>query len=327
MKICLQGFFCVLLNLLSVLVFSQQLPQFTQFYFTQLPFNPAYVGSKSGVNIESAIRVQWLGIQGQPFTQTLGVHVPASRLRSGLGLHLSNDQLGVERNTKVQLSYAYQHRFKRKALLALGLQGGMIQKSLNGAALISPEGIYDAGIDHNDNLLPNTTEMAFAPTVGVGIYFATKSLTLGASTQQLLPSSFSLTAATNETLLLSNYQHYFLYGSYKWALNYTISLQPSFLLKSDLKTQQLDLGILAFYKDFIHFGSVLRGYKPKSLNAVSIVVGISLSDKLMLSYSYDAVLSSLNNNNYGSHEMVLHYRLSSVLPSKSGKIMHNPRFM
>ena len=56
--------------------FGQQDPLFSQYMFNPLIINPAYAGSREALSATILHRSQWVGFDGAPTTQTLGVHAP-----------------------------------------------------------------------------------------------------------------------------------------------------------------------------------------------------------------------------------------------------------
>ncbi len=69
----------VLILLGSSNVFSQQLPQFTQYMFNTISINPAYAGSRETLSLVGLHRSQWAGLDGAPTTQTLSIHSPLEK--------------------------------------------------------------------------------------------------------------------------------------------------------------------------------------------------------------------------------------------------------
>ena len=314
---------------MSLQVQGQQLPQFTQYMFNQLNINPAYAGSQEGLNLEAAARFQWVGIEGSPLTQTVGLHVPVPFLRSGVGLNVTNDMLGAQRTTSAYLSYAYRQKIGASTYLSIGVRGGAIQQNLDGSILRSPEGLYEGSIDHQDDYIPLRSESGYTLDLGSGIYLASSRLQVGVSGLHLLEPSIGYSALADSSLVseLSFNRHIAIYGAYKFDIGNTMSLQPSLLVKSDLKKWQLEAGAILTYDDFIRGGVAFRGFNPDSFDAVAILAGIAVSRKLNIMYSYDLNISQLKNANSGSHEVTLQYAFKNLLPSKSGKTIYNPRFL
>lgn len=57
-------------------VYAQQDPQYTQYMYNHSNINPAYAGSREGLNIFGLYRTQWVGLEGAPKTATLSVSSP-----------------------------------------------------------------------------------------------------------------------------------------------------------------------------------------------------------------------------------------------------------
>ena len=301
---------------------AQQLPQFTQYRFNQLAFNPAYAGSRYGVSLEALARLQWTSIEGRPFTQSFSTHLPLPLFNSGMGINIINDTEGAIRSTSGKIAYSYRFRLSKNATLATGLEGTFFQKSLNGSKIKTPGGVYDDVIDHQDPLLENNKTDAWLGDAGLGLYFKNKFLEIGLSTQQLLDTKARFFDNTN----LTNSRHFNLAAAYIINLNSYMELSPSLLFKSDLKKYQIDLNIMLVYDDNYLGGLTWRGIEPRSIDALGIIGGMYLGN-FMIAYSYDFSLSALNSVNTGSHEIVLHYLISGFFTTQKGKTIYNPRFL
>jgi hypothetical protein len=111
-------------------------------------------------------------------------------------------------------------------------------------------------------------------------------------------------------------------------LGKSISIEPSVFLKSDLIQTQIEFSTLVNYNDNIFGGVSIRGYNSNSIDAVVILAGYKLSERVTLAYSYDLTLSGLKHVSNGSHEVLINYNLNrpigkGILP----KIIYNPRFL
>ena len=87
--------------------FGQQDPQYTQYMYNTMSVNPAYAGQREVLSITGLHRSQWIGIDGAPQTQTLGIHSPLRNERIGLGLNVIHDALGPASETYVNANFAY----------------------------------------------------------------------------------------------------------------------------------------------------------------------------------------------------------------------------
>jgi len=311
----------------NITVNAQQNPQYTQYMFSQLSYNPAYAGSKTGINLEGLLRAQWVGIEGAPLSQSLGIHLPVPYLKSGIGLSINNDLLGAYRYTNVYLNYAYRLKVGNLSTLALGINIGGLQQGLQGDKLVTPTGDYNDGVSHNDVLLNEVKpQSSIAPDAGLGIQLETQQFFISISALHLLEPTLSFQNSTDEVQITQK-RHFYAHLAYKFALTNNIYVNPSVLLKSDLNRHQVEATALFNYNENIHFGVGFRGYEPNSFDAVSLIAGMKISPVLMLSYAYDLGISGLRNYQSGSHELVIHYNLNNVLPTQKGKTRYNPRYL
>jgi hypothetical protein len=88
----------------------------------------------------------------------------------------------------------------------------------------------------------------------------------------------------------------------------------------------MDFSLITRYNENIFIGASLRGYHSESLDAVALIGGFKLSEKITIGYSYDLTLSSLKTASNGSHEILLNYNLGKAIgKGRPPKIIYNPR--
>ena len=64
----------VFTTLLATDLNAQQDPQYTHYMYNTLSVNPAYAGQRETLSVVGLHRSQWVGIDGAPQTQSLGIH-------------------------------------------------------------------------------------------------------------------------------------------------------------------------------------------------------------------------------------------------------------
>ena len=115
-------------------VYAQQPTLITHYMFTNMATNPAFAGGSGGINITGLVRQQWMGwkdtdgTKSAPQTFLLTADSPIRKLHGGIGLSISQDQIGVFKNIVVKLGYAY----KMEAWsgdLSFGIQGSLVNIS------------------------------------------------------------------------------------------------------------------------------------------------------------------------------------------------------
>lgn len=319
MKLTLNYFLFISL-ILSSTTYGQQSVQYSQFVLNRYALNPAFGGMESSLSLTTGIRSQWSQFESSPKTQFVNASLPLYGLQGSGGISIVNDQLGALEKTSVDVSYNYVYEFP-EVLISFGIKAGAQQLRIDGSQLRTPDGLYfDNSIDHRDPILGTSLNSEPGLNWGLGVAIITNDLELGVALDQF-PSV--------ENKLLTAYlpkSQYLIYGSYHYWLQDIIRISPAFLVKSDGIQTQIDLGSMAYYGDFIG-GVFVRGINSGSLDAINLIAGAKLSDKLRLSYSFDIGLSALRKFHEGTHEFILNYNLNKKI--KTGelpKIIYNPRF-
>ncbi|MBK8704126.1 MAG: type IX secretion system membrane protein PorP/SprF [Saprospiraceae bacterium] len=319
MKVLLQ---LIVLLLTAATGFAQQAAQYSMYNFNQLNFNPAYAGLEQSLSLSAGLRRQWTGLEGSPSTQYLTAHMPLYIAGGGVGFIVENDELGAERLTSASVAFNYQLEATR-GVWSLGVGGGLVQRSLDGAKLRTPGGIYTepGGINHEDDLLPLGVESGSTPTFHAGLYFQSEKLDAGIAVRHLTAPK---TPVGELQLELS--RAYFFHLGLHFELSSSLSLHPSVMIQSDVVQTQGFASILFSYNDNISAGLAFRGYSSNSLDAAVIMAGVKLSEKLSLGYAFDLTLSGLSAVNNGSHEIALNYNLGKLLGAgRPPRIIYNPR--
>ncbi len=274
--------------------FAQQDAQFSMNMFNRLAVNPAYAGMNGALCGTLLYRQQWAAFPGAPKTGLLSVDF-GEVLHGGVGLTIDQDQLGFERTLKAKFAYSY-HVGLGLGTLGIGADVGMIQKSLSGA-FITPSGTT------TDDAIPWGGASAVTYDVGLGLYYRTEKLYVGLSSLHLPQPELEKMAVLYDF----NYKvarHYYVMAGYKFQLNNILSLTPSVLAKSDASATQLDLNLIAKWREMI-FG----GFSYRLSDAMVAIVGVERNFNPLLSakfgYSYDFTTSAIKNHSNGSHEIML----------------------
>jgi type IX secretion system PorP/SprF family membrane protein len=315
----------LLVTLITGMGWSQQAAQYSMFMMNKFNWNPAYAGMENSLVATGIYRSQWQGLPGNPVTQNIGVHLPVSVIRSGFGLNLENDELGARQRTTGSLSYNYQMELGRWGILSAGGSVGYAQRTLDGAALRTPDGDYspsDGILIHNDDLLPVTAVSGSALTYGAGLYLLTERFEAGLAVRNLTEP----VTPVGDALSIRLSRAFFFNAEGHFDLSSMISFHPALLVRSDLVQTQTDIAALFHYNDNIIAGASFRGYDSNSIDAVAAIVGFKLSDNITVGYAYDFTLSTLNQVSNGSHEVMISYNLNKSLGTgRPPKIIYNPR--
>ena len=138
-----------LLILVSVILltanalFAQQDPHFTMYMYNRQALNPAYTGALEATNLTALFRTQWVGIKGAPNTGTFSASGYIDKIWSGIGGVLIGDKLGPLSSFGGLVQYSFHIPISQRAKLGVGLEGGLLSKSLVATWIYNT----DSGID------------------------------------------------------------------------------------------------------------------------------------------------------------------------------------
>ncbi len=314
----------ILVSLWSISSHAQQTAQYSMYMFNKYQYNNAYNGLDASLSMTGVFRKQWLGFDGTPISANFNAHLPLEYISSGIGLGVEYDVIGAYQNLSLKVSYSYILDLG-EGKLSLGIAGRFLQKSLDGSKLITPNGDYGQGVVlHRDPRLSSGRENGTNFSVDLGIYYKHPKFEVGLSTTHLTAPKLSL--ATDVGVVYN--RTYFLTGAYNWQLTDKFLLQPNFLLKTDFVKFQPEIAAILKYDNNIFGGVAFRGYDTRSIDAVVFLAGMQITPNILLAYSYDWSIGSLQTFNNGSHELVLNYNLNKKIGKEiPAKVIYNPRFL
>jgi type IX secretion system PorP/SprF family membrane protein len=327
MKIFYWVLFAGLLLMLPKISFAQLDVQYSQFMWDPYAYNPAYAGLDDALSGTIHVRSQWTGLDGAPVTEGITLHTPLPAWKSGVGFEILNDEQGLLRNTSVSLGYAYDISVG-KGVLAIGVEGSLIQASLDGSQITTPGGTsQDSIYNSNDNILPSTMVNALGGDASAGIYLLFPKFKIGVSVDHLVGNGINFKSAGTEGGLKEDFpKQIFATASYKIAAGDNLVIEPSVFFKSTTSTWQAEANATVTYKNIISAGAGYRGFTTNSQDAVYGILGVHLNNGLFIGYSYDYTLSALNEVSNGTHELLINYKIQLFKPARPGKIIYTPRF-
>ena len=137
-----------ILLLIPLSLAGQLAPVTSQYVLNPLSINPAYAGNRGALNIAAFYRRQWAGIPGAPETMTLAADAPFLDSKLGLGFIITNDKIGVTKETHFLTNYSYKITMN-KGNLSFGLGAGLMTTNTTWSDLV----VLDPG---DENFLNNS---------------------------------------------------------------------------------------------------------------------------------------------------------------------------
>lgn len=316
----------VMLALLTLKAEAQQTIQLSQYMFSGLALNPAYAGYKEDWTLNLSSRVQWVGINDAPQTNTLSIDGLANsdNPNVGVGLMATVDKLGPESSSSIYVNYAY--RLQLDALdtkrLCFGIGVGAMQYSLDGSEFNE--------IDAGDMLIPSGTESKLTPDFRFGIYYYSPKIYFGASVFNLLSDEFN--RITDNPEVIKPVRTIYLTGGAMLPLSDYVDIKPSVMVQEDFKgpTNISLTTYLAFNRRFWIGGSYRTGISAwnsnlvRNLNqqdAAAAIVQVYLGENIRVGYAYDFTTSKLASYQNGTHEL----SVSITFPGKKQRVV-SPRY-
>jgi type IX secretion system PorP/SprF family membrane protein len=279
--------------LMSLVSYSQQDAQYTQYMYNTINVNPAYAGSRGVLSVFGLHRTQWVGLDGAPTTNAFSINSPINNSNLGIGLSFVNDRIGptVENTISADLSYTIKTSESYK--LSFGIKGTANLFNLD----VNKLKIQNQG----DPLLQNLNNN-FSPNVGAGVYFHSDKSYLGLS----IPNFFQTKRYDdNDIAVYKERINLYLIGGYVFDLSSDLKFKPAFLGKVvEGAPLQLDLS-----GNFLINEKFVLGAAWRWSAAVSAMAGFQVSDGLYIGYGYDMETTKLANYNSGSHEIFLRFEL------------------
>ncbi|PPK88236.1 type IX secretion system PorP/SprF family membrane protein [Neolewinella xylanilytica] len=317
-----QFYLLLLLLLVGGAASAQQLGHYSLYWLDPVQFNPAYAGLDNSLSITGTFRAQWTGLDGQPTSQRLSAHLPVYFLSSGFGVEAERDELGARSLNRFGATWSYQ-LVTSSAVWSVGVSGRYYQMSLDGSALRTPDGDYTEPnfVAHNDVLLPSGNEGAGTMTFAAGLYYQSERLEGGLSVRNLTESVIEFPGLDYR---LGRQYHAYLRARFDFLRAWELS--PLIGAMSDGIQHQVTTGLIARYDENIFGGIAYRGYNNQTTDAILLMAGLNLSDKVSLAYAYDLTLSELRTVQDGSHELTLKYNLRQRIGAGvPPPIIFNPR--
>lgn len=297
----------------TVVMWSQQDAQYTQYMYNMSVVNPAYTTGNIGiVNMGALHRTQWVGANGAPKSSNIFMHTPINE-NVEVGFSLVNDNIGdVVKQNDLYADFAYKLNLEENGKLSFGLKAGVtfFDVNFNGFVLESGDVFTDPDFAENIN-------QSFF-NVGAGVYYNTENYYVGLSVPAILNAKHL--DRNNGKYQGTEQAHTYLTGGYVFEINELFKFKPAFMAKAVKGAPiSLDLTANVLFDNKVEFGV---GYRLE--DAFSGMVNFKATPELRIGYAYDHTISNLGPFSSGSHELFILYDLN-ILNTNKG-FDKSPRF-
>lgn len=299
-------------------VYAQQSQLYTQFMYTKLALNPGYAGNESYTNMALLYRDQWTGFPGSPKAQALTLNFGRIAKKLGIGANIEHQSLGITNKLTYEMSYAYKF-ILGKGVLSMGINasGREYNQDYTDQSLYAIHGL------NNDPSIPVGKVNKRLFNAGFGVYFNTNKFYLGISVPRMIRADLDF---DKNDLFSNEVRHLFLMTGGTFILNNDVRLTPQFLFRAaESAPVTMDFNLSATYRDKYSFGATYRtgGSSGDLGESLDFIVGLQVSDQIMLGFAYDASLSRIRKIDNGSLEAIISY---NFIPRSIKTIIVNPRY-
>ena len=297
----------------TVVAWSQQDAQYTQYMYNMSVINPAYTTGNIGVvNLGALHRTQWVGANGAPKSSNIFAHTPINE-NVEVGFSLINDNIGdVVKQNDLYADFAYKLDLEENGKLSFGLKAGVTFFDVNFNGFVLESGDVFTDPDFAENI--NQSFLNF----GAGVYYNTENYYVGLSIPAILNAKHL--DRNNGKYQGTEQAHTYLTGGYVFELSELFKFKPAFMAKVVKGAPiSLDLTANVLFDNKVEFGV---GYRLD--DALSGMINFKATPELRLGYAYDHTISNLGPFSSGSHELFILYNLDILNANKGYE--KSPRF-
>lgn len=279
---------------------AQQIPLYSNYFFTPYVYNPARSGTDGYTELSLMHRRQWTGIQGSPQTSALAVNGSLNEEKVGWSAYGFADQTDILKRVGVYGNYAYHLRLSDNSTLSFGLGAGYLNNMIDQSNIRAKD---------QGDLFTYTADSRGTFDVNFGLNLKLADFQIGAAAPQLIGhaieyAEFNDTTRAAFTLL----RHYVFNAQYDFKFSGDKNvLTPMVMVRAAKNVPiQVDAGLMFTMKDLGYIGAMYR-----SEYAVTGNIGINLTEQLTIGYAYDFSLNEYGSQLGTSHEFMLTYRFGN----------------
>lgn len=290
----LKPFLCSLLfSVLANTSMAQQDAIASQYHLNPAMINPAYSGLYNSFMINANSRLQWMGLEGNPFSNFLTVTTSLVEKKVGGGILISQDNIGITASTEMAVMGAYRIEMNN-ATFSFGLQGGFVNVK---------QKFNDLTLRYQDDPdFPQTTQNSMKPNFGAGVAMMAERLFIGLSVPRLLDVKFE-DGLSNSTLYK---RHYYASGAFIRDLTPMMKLKPVALLRYVQGAPlSYDLGANVLWNHKFWFGAYTRNFTTQGA-----LFQLLVNQTIRLGYAIEVPTAKSIETRFITHEIVVGFDLS-----------------
>lgn len=289
--------FIAVLGLMASSSLAQQIPLYSNYFFTPYVYNPSTSGTEKGTEVTLLHRRQWTDLQGSPETSALTINGSLNNEAVGWSVYGFTDKANIISRNGIFGNYAYHLQLSSNTSLSFGLGAGFVHNTIDQEAVRA----QDAG---DVFTIPDTRRGVF--DINAGLNLKVSDLTIGVSAPQLLAETVEFTDPdTDVPVNFGLIRHYTFNAQYDFKFDgdkRVLSPMVMVLAAEDVDPR-VDVGAMFQLTEYGHVGAMFR-----SDFAVTANVGVNLTENLTAGYAHDFSTNDFSDALGTSHEFMLTYR-------------------
>ncbi|MBL7919531.1 MAG: PorP/SprF family type IX secretion system membrane protein [Bacteroidia bacterium] len=278
---------------------AQQFPQYTQFIFNKIGYNPAASGTSINAPYELIFgaRTQWFGFANNPKSAFVSFNynfVPKRGYTKwhNVGVYVDQDQAGNFVHNDIWLSYTFHLLMTKKTIISFGLFAGVKQFKLT-----------RRNLDGNDPAVANSSGSLWAyPDLVPGIRLTNKKFFMDVCFQQVSvfkQSGLGGTIGSPSKLL----PHYNFSAGRKFKINDFDKVMVAVNVRSSvLNPPSVELNIINYYNKRFALGASLR-----SKNFLAAIVQFRMLHNLNVGLAYDLSINKAFRGSPNTAEIMVSF--------------------
>ncbi|HZK04050.1 MAG TPA: PorP/SprF family type IX secretion system membrane protein [Bacteroidaceae bacterium] len=304
--------FCFVVPLVPVcFVGAQTETYFAHHWEVDNLYNPAAMNKNEFMNFTGSFGLKMAGYTRAPQSMFFGVNtlLPYGDKAHSGGVVFLNESAGLFLHTRLYINYAYKINIK-KGSLNIGIQTGFLSESFKSQDL--------SVVEQNDPAFPIGTNDGDVVDFGAGLYYMLKNSYVGVSAMHIgTPVVYYEKESRAVARMKIVPALYFSGGCNIQLKNPLLSLQPCFLVMTDLDSRRIDLTLRSTYQYGGNRFYCGLSHSPKT--SITFLIGGDVG-KVRVGYAYELYTSGIGYLN-GSHDLFVGYS-KEVDFFKKGKNTH-----
>jgi hypothetical protein len=322
----LKHLFIIVFGLINTCGFAQQQTLQGLLLLAPEAMHSSMIGQQyNTLSMLAYTKYQWNSVSKSPVQLMIQAALPIENLHLATGINIGRTNMGFHHVT--QFSSLFSYYFTLKSIrYAVAVIPKMQQISTIGDKLRTPDGVYNNGINHNDELLPDAMASKIGGDFDLSFSANYKKGFTAISMYNAAESKFLLTAKNGNTTFKNN-RTFIASSAYKYAINKRLMLVPQATIISNFDLTQIIIAANFNFINNISAGVSFKGYNKITATAIGINFGVTINDKWKIGYQLESGMDKRRLRLGLSHDLGIVYSVGNVVKERVPRVIYNHRYL